>query len=101
MSWFLLAQAFPDANDPIDNFLLFGEIILVLVTLAAFVVIVWLIRYARSCCGMSQKAMNHVEEQAQYLIRAREHMEFAERHMTAVEKKLDEVIEQLKRRPLS
>ncbi|MBC7820164.1 MAG: hypothetical protein IAG10_25045 [Planctomycetaceae bacterium] len=50
---------------------------------------------------MSQKALTHVEEQMAYLAKAREHMDATERHMAAVEKKLDDVIDQLKRRPLS
>ena len=45
--------------------------------------------------------MNQMDEQSKAIARSREHMDIAERHMAAVEKKLDDVIEQLKRRPLS
>lgn len=101
MSWILLAQAIPQNDDQLDGFLFFARGLLVVVSIAGFAIIVWLIRYVVSCRGMSQKALSHVEEQMAYLARAREHMEAAEHHMAAVEKKLDEVIDQLKRRPLS
>lgn len=63
-------------------------------------VIVYLIRYLQRCRGISEKAVVQMDEQAKLMARSFEHMEIAERHMAAVEKKLDEVIEQLKRRPL-
>lgn len=101
MSWILLAQAIPQGDDPLDGFLLFAKVLLVVVSFAGFAIIAWLVRYVVSCRGMSQKALTHVEEQMAYLAKAREHMDATERHMAAVEKKLDDVIDQLKRRPLS
>ncbi len=79
-----------------------GEVIsLIALTLLLVPIFIWSIRYARSYQGMVQKVLDKNDEQMKYLARSCDHMDAAEGHMAAVEKKLDDVIDQLKRRPLS
>lgn len=80
---------------------LFGQLFAGIAFVFAVGMLVYLIRYLQRCRGVSDKAMIQMDEQAKLIARSHEHMDITERHMAAVEKKLDEVIEQLKRRPLS
>lgn len=61
----------------------------------------WLTRVVRSSRSNIQKSLEQNEELLKYASRICERADSNERHLEAVEKKLDEIIEQLKRRPLS
>ena len=93
----LLAQAIQNGQ----QLRISGEVIAIVLILFVVSIFIWSIRLARSNQGMVQKALDQYDEQMKYLVRGREHMDAVERHMAAVEKKLDDVIDQLKRRPLS
>ena len=80
---------------------LVGAIVAGIALFAALGILVYLLRYLQRCRGISERAMNQMDEQSKAIARSCEHMEIAERHMAAVERKLDDVIDQLKRRPLS
>ena len=78
-----------------------ADLFLVLVCLAMAVSLVWLIFRLRVNQNHMTRALAQNEEHLKLLSRACEHSEASERHMAAIETKLDQIHDELKRRPLS
>ncbi len=78
-----------------------ADIFLVLIGLAMAALLVWLVFRLRVNQSNMTRALSQNEVQLKLLSRACENSEASERHLAAMEAKLDQIHEELKRRPLS
>ena len=100
MAQFLLADAV--ANEEMNQAeVVFHIGLLVLLVGSFFILTVWLIRRVRLSHNNIKHALEQNEESLKLLSRSCELSEASERHLEGIESNLDQVIEQLKRRPLS
>lgn len=100
MAQFLLADAV--ANRGMNQ----AEDVLYLIFLALLLVpflilMIWLMRRLRVSQDNMKRALEQNDESIKLLSRSCEHSEASERHLASIENKIEQVIEQLKRRPLS
>lgn len=100
MSQFLLADAI--ANEELNQAeVVFRIGLLVLLVVSFFVLTIWLIRRVRFSQRTMERALKQNDELVNLLSRSCELSAASERHLAGIESKLDQVIEQLKRQPLS
>ena len=79
----------------------FGASLVLLLVLATGLSSVWLIRAIKHCRRKPQTTFQITNDPMEQIIDTRSHLEASKRHLTAVEQRIDELEEQLKRRPLS
>ncbi|MBC7820163.1 MAG: hypothetical protein IAG10_25040 [Planctomycetaceae bacterium] len=90
MNWIVLADA-TEKTDGLNTDQLVTLIIFALVFILTIPCLVWWVR----------KMLKVVDKQTQFQQRQCEHMGATERHMTTVDQTLAQILEELKRRPLS
>ncbi len=115
MTSFVLAEVSPVTNSlPVNeefvrerlDLLLYGGIAggIALVILGVFGIVVlsvWLGRSIRHWRKLAQSAMQPADDPMQQIADARAHLDASKRHIAALGEKLDQIQDQLKRRPLS
>ena len=78
-----------------------GVILVVFTIFALAVSSIWLVRTVRRMKRLSQTAFQAIDDPMQQIAEARAHLDASKRHITALEEKLDQIQDQLKRRPHS
>ena len=76
-------------------------IFLGLLAVPFLIVLLWLMRRLRTSQDSMKIALDQNEEQLKLLSRACECSEVGQRHLAAIEARLDQIHDELKRRPLS
>lgn len=100
MSFILLSDAVANGDGiPTEDILYL--IFLFLLMIPFFALSAFLIRRVRESQDNMKRALVQNDEQLKLLSRVCEHSETSERHMAAIESKLDQIHDELKRRPLS
>lgn len=79
----------------------FGIIMLLFSAFAMWATSTWLIRTFRLMRRASQTTFPPTDDPMQQVADARAHLDASKRHIAALEEKLDQIQDQLKRRPLS
>ena len=90
MAWMILAEATLNASRSRDDFLVV-DIIVGVTFLSLLLILAWVFRLL----------IKNLRETTLHQLRQCEHMDSTERHMAAVDQTLGQVLEELKRRPLS
>ncbi|TXT19578.1 MAG: hypothetical protein FD138_4323 [Planctomycetota bacterium] len=100
MSFILLSDAVANGEKTLtEDILYFVFTFLLMIPLLAL--LVSLMRRIRVSQDNMKRALAQNDEQLKLLSRVCEHSESSERHMAAIETKLDQIHDELKRRPLS